>query len=355
MRASKWGYGLTVEDLRRLAFQYAEKNNVKYPTSWDTEKIAGEKWYRLFRKRFKGQLTLRKPEATSLGRMACFNKANVGKFFDLLTEVYERQPWSPYKIWNVDETGCSTVQRPPKVLAAVKDKQVSAATSAERGVNVTMIGCVSAAGTFITPALIFPRVHYKDHIIHGAPADTLGLATPIGWSNELMFVRFLEHFIKLVQPSKENKVLLIMDNHESHLSIQAIDLARENGVIFLTFPPHTSHRLQPLDVSMFGPFKTFLNQATREWTIRNPNKPVSIYSYCIYLHSRRDGTMVPPSIVYPFERIPSEISSPTNPTWCVGRSKSRWMTSQVFYGYIANTVIPFLKEKKVKLPVFIYY
>lgn len=64
-----------------------------------------------------------------------------------------------------------------------------------------------------------------------------------------------------------------------------------------------------------------------------------------------NGDMAPPCIVYPFERIPAEISRLINPEWSVGKSKSGWMTAQVFYGYVANTLIPFLKEKKTKFPV----
>lgn len=34
-----------------------------------------------------------------------------------------------------------------------------------------------------------------------------------------------------------------------------IDLAEENNVIVLCLPPHTTHKLQPLDVGVFGPFQ----------------------------------------------------------------------------------------------------
>lgn len=178
IRSAKWCFGLTPSDLRKLALQFAKKLGLAYPVKWDED---GEMWYRTFRHRFINQLSLRKPEATSLGRMACFNKSNVENFYEKLTDVYNRQEWTPYNIWNVDETGCSSVHKPLRVLAALKDKQVSGASSAERGYNVTMVSCISAAGTFVPPALIFPRVNYKPHMINGAPAETLGLATASGW------------------------------------------------------------------------------------------------------------------------------------------------------------------------------
>ena len=47
----------------------------------------------------------------------------------------------------------------------------------------------------------------------------------------------------------ENKHLLLLDGHASHTkNLEAIRLARDNGVTMLSFPPH---EMQPLDVSFF--------------------------------------------------------------------------------------------------------
>ncbi|XP_072398037.1 uncharacterized protein [Diabrotica undecimpunctata] len=277
IKAAQWNYGVTVEEMRKLAYQYAKLNNVNYPESWDNNKTAGRQWYRCFRTSYNNKISLRKPEATSLGRMACFNKPNVLIFFDKLGEIYSRLKLTPQNVWNLDETGCPTVHKPVRVLGDIKAKQIGAATSGERGINVTMIACVSAAGTFIPPGIIFPRVHFKEHMINNAPPGTIGMATSSGWSNAELFVEYLQHFISVVKPSPENKVLLILDNHESHLSLAAIHIARDNGIVILTFPPHTSHKLQPLDRSVFGPFKNYFNNASKEWMLYHPGKPISIY------------------------------------------------------------------------------
>lgn len=71
---------------------------------------------------------------------------------------------------------------------------------------------------------------------------------------------------------------MLCDNHESHITLEAINYAKENGIIYLSFPPHTSHRLQPLDVGVFGPFKSKLKTAFNNWHIMNPGKALSIYN-----------------------------------------------------------------------------
>ena len=70
-----------------------------------------------------------------------------------------------------------------------------------------------------------------------------------------LFAEAINHFIKFMKVSKSNPGVLLMDNHISNQSIDAIDMAKENGLRLLTFPPHCSHKLQSLDVGVYGPFK----------------------------------------------------------------------------------------------------
>ena len=56
-----------------------------------------------------------------------------------------------------------------------------------------------------------------------------------------------------------------------------IDKAKENGVVLVIFPPHTNHKLQPLDKTVNGPLKTFFNTSCNYWQLSNPGKPITIY------------------------------------------------------------------------------
>jgi len=50
--------------------------------------------------------------------------------------------------------------------------------------------------------------------------------------------------------------LLILDGHGSHVTLKAIEQAKDIGLNMITLPSHTSYALQPLDVSCLKPFKT---------------------------------------------------------------------------------------------------
>ncbi|KAJ8881608.1 hypothetical protein PR048_018094 [Dryococelus australis] len=51
-----------------------------------------------------------------------------------------------------------------------------------------------------------------------------------------------------------------MDNHNSHCTLDAVLYARGNSMVLVTSPPHCTHKLQPLDVGLMGPFKANLKK-----------------------------------------------------------------------------------------------
>lgn len=278
VKSCKLHYGFTPKTARQFAFQFAVANNKKIPDKWVENEMASFDWLRGFMHRHSKILSLRTPESTSLSRATAFNRTTVGEFQTNLKNVLEKFKFGPESIYNIDETGVTTVHKPGKVIANKGSKQVSKATSAERGQLVTMCAAISAIGTSLPPFLVFPRVKVREDIMTvGAPPGTSVAAHPSGWMTGDNFVLFLHHFIKYTKCTKDRQVLVIMDNHDSHITPTGLQICKDNGIVLLTIPPHTSHKLQPLDRTVFGPFKTFLNQSGDEYMINNPAKPMSIY------------------------------------------------------------------------------
>ena len=273
---SKLFYGLDKWKVRKLAFEFAKLKKKKVPNSWHARKIAGEDWLKGFRKRM-SSLSLRTPESTSLARAMAFNRFNVNSFFDNLKSAIDNFHPPATRIWNLDETGINTVPKSRQILCKTGTRQVGQIRSGERGVNVTMCSCVSAAGMALPPAFIFPRVRFTSQMLRGAPAGSLGLANSSGWMKQEIFPEVLSHFIENMPVSKDQPGILIMDNCKSHITLAAIDLAREHDLTLLTLPPHCSHKMQPLDVGVFGPFKRFYSSFCDEWHLTNPGESLSIY------------------------------------------------------------------------------
>lgn len=71
-------------------------------------------------------------------------------------------------------------------------------------------------------------------MLTGAPNGTGDNANKSGWVNGEIFVDILKHFVKC---SKEKPVILIMDNHESHITIDNLEISKDNGIVLVTFSP----------------------------------------------------------------------------------------------------------------------
>ena len=155
-------YGITRVSLRRLAFSFAAANGCQAPFNQQSE-MAGKEWTSAFCER--NGFSLRVPEKCSLGRAIGFNAAQVSRFFDNLKEVYGKHSYPPSRIYNMDETGVSTVpNKVPKVYAEKGKRAVSKIVSADRGQLVTAVCWISASGLYVPPALIFPRKRKNEEL-----------------------------------------------------------------------------------------------------------------------------------------------------------------------------------------------
>jgi hypothetical protein len=278
-------FGLTIDDLRRLAFELAEANHLEHLFCKET-KMAGMKWYRNFMKRHP-ELSLRKPENTSMARAQGFNQERVTSFYELLENVYDKYKVQPEKLFNMDETSLSTVQDGQrKVIGERGKKQVGRLTSAERGQSTTGVICCSASGQFIPPMVIYRRQRLKIEMTNGGPPGTLYSCQEKGWMSHEGFIVWLEHFIKHVHPTTEEPVVLLLDGHISHTkNLKAITRAKEAGVVMVSLPPHCTHKLQPLDVAFFGPFKVYYNEAIRQWMRNHIGRPVTTWQIAELLNT----------------------------------------------------------------------
>jgi len=294
-------HGLSRLETRQLAFKFAAKKQKVMPENWISNEAAGKEWLKGFRKRSQ-KLSLRQPEATSLARATAFNVYNVGIFFDNVKTVFTNHQIPPERIFNLDETGISTVQKVGQILAETGTKQVGRITSGERGENVTLCACVNAIGNSIPPAFIFPRVRFKQHMLKGCPNGSFGTSCSSGWMNSDIFPSVLQHFVKFMNVSKQNPGLLVFDNHRSHLGIEVVKIAEENGLNIVTFPPHCSHRQQPLDVSVFKPFKTYYNSFCDAWMTSHPGRPITIYDIAELVGLAYAKSFTPSNITSGFEK-----------------------------------------------------
>lgn len=266
-------FGLTTVDMRRLAYDLAVHLKINHPFK---NKCAGVDWLKGFLRRHPN-LSVRSPEATSLSRAVGFNRPQVARFYDVFKEALDKTNADALRVWNMDETGLSNVHKPVNIIATKGARAVGKITSGERGKTVTVICALNAAGTFVPPTFIYPRKRMVQSLMNGAPAGALGLCSASGWTDSDIFLRWLEHFTAFIKCSPETPHILLLDGHHSHKTLEACLYARNKGLIIITFPPHCTHRLQPLDVCFFKSLKSAYNLESGNWMTSNPGRRISVF------------------------------------------------------------------------------
>ena len=125
---------------------------------------------------------------------------------------------------------------------------------------------------------IFKRKRLHPTLGKGTPPGSLIEVADHGYITTELFIKWLQHFIYNVKLTPEKKHILLLDGHTSHTkSLQALELAQANGIILLQLPGHTTHRLQPLDIGVFGPMQTFYNKVLNQWMTNHAGQCITQY------------------------------------------------------------------------------
>jgi hypothetical protein len=182
---------------------------------------------------------------------------------------FSRESFKFYNIYIAEETGISTVpSKQIKVLGLSGKRQVGGLSSAERDVLVTAEIFMSASDNFVPTMLVFPLARENKELLDDAPPGSTAEYHLSGWMQTEIFLKWFHSFIAFSKPT-ERKLLLLRSESRAK-SLELIELARKSHVVLLCFPSHTTHRLQPLDVSFMDPLKLHHSDGTRKWLQLHP-------------------------------------------------------------------------------------
>jgi hypothetical protein len=185
-------------------------------------------------------------------RALCEDPTIIRDWFRLLQNTIAKYGIQSDDIWNFDETGFAMgMISTGKVVTRAERRGKSKSVQPGSREWVTVIEAISAEGQLIPPFIIVTGKHHLRNWYEGSslPADWAIATTQNGWTNNKMDLEWLKHFDEhTINRSVGTYRLLILDGHESHHSADFEAYCKENKVITLCMPPHSSHLLQPLDV-----------------------------------------------------------------------------------------------------------
>lgn len=183
----------------------------------------------------------------------------------------------PRLIFNADEPS-SVSSKKFKALTLNKKGPCTVSVSAKEP-HISAVYCYNEAGFNLRPFIILTglkNIPSELTLLNGFFASQKS-----GWMTNKLFVSFCIYFVcnvnnyrlSLPQNIRNEKIILLVDNHPSRCNSWAIEFLARHNIDLLTFPPHATHVLQPFDVCITGPLKTRLaslktSELTRKYCTR---------------------------------------------------------------------------------------
>jgi hypothetical protein len=220
--------------------------------------LVGVNWASRFVKR-KKELTTRFTRKYDYQRALCEDPKLIGDWFELVRNTVAKYGILDEDFHNFDETGfmMGVISTTMVVTSSERRGKPNLAQPGDRE-WVSVIQSINSRGEAIPPFIIVAGQYhlanwYEDSAL---PKDWVISTTHNGWTTNEKAVDWIQHFEKHTQPQTRGAYrLLILDGHESHHSTAFELFCKDHKIITLCMPSHSSHILQPLDVSCFGPLK----------------------------------------------------------------------------------------------------
>lgn len=67
------------------------------------------------------------------------------------------------------------------------------------------------------------------------------------------------------------------------------------------------------------------------------------------------GELAPPLVIFPLKKISKDIAKNANRDWALAVSEKGWITSEIFFEYVANTFLKWLKDNNFEFPIILFY
>jgi hypothetical protein len=192
-------------------------------------------------------------------RGLCEDPAILEPWFRLVANMRAKYGITDTDFYNFDETGFMMGMIRPRMVVTRSDR-VGKPKAIQPGNRewATAICSIAGDGFVVPPFLVVKgRFHlaswYSEHQI---PDDWAVKTTPNGWTDNETGLDWLQHFDKHTKGRRMGGYrMLVLDGHESHVSAEFEEYCKENNIITICLPPHSSHLTQPLDVGCFSVLK----------------------------------------------------------------------------------------------------
>ena len=250
---SNLGKPVRIKFIPSLALSIARQRS----TSNKPAKPPGKNWARAFEKRHP-ELKARKVRAIDWKRHESNIHDKIIHWFEVVGKLLQDPAILPENVYNMDETRVMlSMLGSVKVLVGKNDPRDYRGAGVKRTM-VTAIECISADGRLLLPLIIWPAsTHWSNWTTYPTPGWHYAFSEN-GYNDSKISLEWLKRVFdpQTREQANQKPRVLICDGFGTHETLEILEHCFENNIILCRLPSHTSHKLQPCDVGVFGPLKT---------------------------------------------------------------------------------------------------
>jgi hypothetical protein len=291
--------------------------------------VVGQKWVYNYVKRH-NTLQSKYTRKYDYQRALCEDVTVIRAWFDLVRNTIAKYGILEEDIHNFDETGFQMgVIATAKVVAGAEKAGKAVAVQPGNREWVTAIESIDSTGGGPPPVIIFEgKMHISTWYTDDLPRDWIIALSDKGWTNDQLGLLWLTTVFEPYTASRTKGIyrLLILDGHGSHTTPEFDLFATEHKIITLCMPAHSSHLLQPLDVSCFASLKRAYGRQI-EQLMRDGVNHIDKSDFLTAYQRARTEAMIPANIrngfaatgIVPFDpnrvlaKLNTQIRTPTPP------------------------------------------
>ncbi|XP_039300746.1 tigger transposable element-derived protein 1-like [Nilaparvata lugens] len=242
-----------IESVQHLIKKLGRENPFK-------EGKPGRKWLKLFMQRHP-TITNRISENLTMSR-ASVTKQYITKWFNEVESFLKEKSYfeilnDSNRVFNGDESAFFLNPKGNRVLAPKGAKSVYLTVNSDDKECLTVLISVSASGLLAPPMVVFKYERVPNIIVESVPSGWGLGKTESGWMTRATFFEYITNIFHpwLIKEQITLPVILFVDGHTSHLTLQLSEFCEQNGIILIALPPNTTHFMQPMDVAVFRGLK----------------------------------------------------------------------------------------------------
>ena len=243
------GFPPAIEDVREMA---------DYILASRGAPCIGKQWpYRFIKRR--EELRTRFSRAYDFQRAFCEDPELFSAWFRLVFNMRAKYGILDCDLYNFDETGFMMGMICPSMVVTRSDRRGKGkAVQPGNREWATAITCVSGDGFDVPPFLVVQGQYHLSnwYFETGFPPTWAIKPTSNCWTDNNTGLDWIQHFDRSTRARTMGVYrMLVLDGYESHQSVEFEIYCKDDNIVPVCLPPHSSHLTQPLDVGIFGPLK----------------------------------------------------------------------------------------------------